>query len=139
MPPLRNAVRLIHYDQRNLPFGEHLREARHAQPLRRDEQELQLASQIVAANLPRVHAAAPGMNALHGTPEEFKLGDLIFHQSNQGADHQRRSAARNGRQLIAQRLARPRGHDQQHVAPVDHRLANCFLIGQESVETEGVV
>ena len=137
VPPLRNAVRLIHHDQRNLPLGEHLRKARHAQALRRNEQELQFAGQVVAASLPRIHPAAPGMNALHSKTPSLELGHLVFHQGDQGTDDQRRPAARNGRQLIAQRLARPGGHDQQHVAPFDHRPANRFLIGEESVETEG--
>ena len=43
VPPLRNAVRLVDDDQRNRPLGQHLRKARHPQPLRRDEQELQFA------------------------------------------------------------------------------------------------
>ena len=139
MPPLRNAVRLIDHDQRNLPLGEHLRKARHAQPLRRNEEELQFAGQVVAASLARVHPAAPGMNALHGKTASLELGHLVFHQGDEGTDDQRRPAARDGRQLIAQRLARPGGHDQQHVAPFNHRPANRFLIGEECVETEGAV
>ena len=40
--PLRNAMRLINSDQRQPAFGEHLCKSRHAQPLRRNKQELQV-------------------------------------------------------------------------------------------------
>ena len=44
VPPLGNAVRLVDGDQRRLALRQHLGEAGHAQPLGRDEQELQLPS-----------------------------------------------------------------------------------------------
>ncbi len=43
--PLRDAMRLVDRDQRQLALGQHLREPRHAQPFRRNEQKLQAAPQ----------------------------------------------------------------------------------------------
>ena len=48
-------------------------------------------------------------------PALLQLGDLVFHQGDQRADHQRGAAARDARQLVAERLAGAGGHDQQHV------------------------
>ena len=129
-------MRFIHYNQRNLLLGEHLRKTRHPQPLGSNEEELQFSGQIVAAGLARVHPAAPGVNPLYDKPTCLEFGHLVFHQGNEGTDDERRPPARDGRQLVAQRFARPGGHDQQHVAAFDDRPANRFLIGEESVETE---
>ena len=49
--PLRDAMRLIDGDQSELLFGQHFGKSGNAQALRRDEQKLQLASQIVCAYL----------------------------------------------------------------------------------------
>ena len=47
-----------------LRLREHLREARHAQPLRRDEEEVELAVEVVEADLARGRAVAAGVDAL---------------------------------------------------------------------------
>ena len=65
VPPLRNAMRLIDRDQRRFPLRQHLRKPGHAQALGRDEQELQLAVQIIDTNLPRRRAVASRMDAFH--------------------------------------------------------------------------
>ena len=67
----------------------------------------------------------------------FELGHLIFHQGDQRADHERGAAARDAGQLVAERLARAGGHDQQDVAAVDDGLADGFLVGAEGGEAEG--
>ena len=51
--PLGNAVRLVHRDQHGLASGQHFGEARHAQPLRGDEQIIQVPVQILDADLAR--------------------------------------------------------------------------------------
>ena len=55
-------------------------------------------------------------------PVRLQLGDLILHQGDQRADHQRGAAARDAGQLIAERFAGAGGHDQQHVAGLRSRL-----------------
>jgi hypothetical protein len=51
--PLGNAVRLVDGHQARPPFGEHLRESSHAQPLRGDEEEVQFSVQILHADFAR--------------------------------------------------------------------------------------
>ena len=63
--PLRNAMRLIDGDQARLALRQHLRKSGHAQSLRRDEEKLQLAVEVVDAGLARSPAVAAGMDALH--------------------------------------------------------------------------
>ena len=107
--PLRDAVRFVDGDQRRLALRQHLRKAAHPQALRRDEQELQLAVQIIDASLARDAARSrPEWMRSTAKPSSFSLADLVLHQRDQRADHQRRAAPRDSRQLVAQRLARTR-------------------------------
>ena len=67
--PLRDAMRFVDGDQRRLALGQHLAEARHAQPLRRNEEELQAAIQIIHAGLPRLRPVEAGVNPPHPQAE----------------------------------------------------------------------
>ena len=134
--PLRDAMRLVDGDQRRLALGQHLAEARNPQPLRRNEEELQRALQIIHAGLARLRAVQAGVNPPHAQTERGELGRLIFHQGNQRRDDQRRSAQGDRRQLIAERLAKASRHHQNQVAPVDGRAADRLLIGAEAREAE---
>ena len=78
----------------------------HAQPLRRDEEKLQLAVQIIDAHLARGRAIAPGVDAFHREAAFPQLGELIFHQRDQRTDHQRRA-----------RRARARAVDSRATSP----------------------
>ena len=104
---------LIDGDQRRRAAGEHLGEAGHAQALGRDEQEVELASQVIHAGLPRLGPAAArvdalGAKALGGEPQR-----LILHQGDERADDQSGTPTRDAGQLITQRLAGAGRHDQQ--------------------------
>ena len=129
-------MRLVDGDEGRLSLGQHFGEARHAQPFGGDEQELQAAVQVVYARLARGAALTARMNALHCETPLLELCNLVFHQGDQRANHQRGSTTRDPRQLIAQRFARSGRHNQQHVFPVDGRLADRFLIRPEPGEAE---
>ena len=135
--PLRDAVRLVDGDQRQLALGQHLGEAGHAQPLRRDEEKLQRALQIIHAGLAGHAAVKAGVNPRHSQAQRGELGGLVVHQRDQRRDHQRRAAARQRRQLIAERLAGAGGHHQQQVAPLDGGAAHRLLIGAKAREAKG--
>ena len=126
----------VNGDQRRLALGQHLAEARHAQPLRRNEEELQAAIQVIHASLPRLRPVEAGVNPPHPQAERQELGRLILHQRNQRADDQSRSAQRNRRQLVAERLAKAGRHHQQQVAPRNGRAADRLLIGAEARKAE---
>ena len=55
-------MRLINRNERKSFLGQHLREPRHAQTLRRDEQELKAPIQIVHTRLPRYAALQSRVN-----------------------------------------------------------------------------
>ena len=80
--PSGDAVRLIDGDQGRLAASQHLWKARHAQPLRCDEQELQRSFQISPAGFPRRLARQAGMNAGHAQAARRQLASLIVHQGD---------------------------------------------------------
>ena len=120
-------MRLVNGNQRKLLLPQHLRKPRHPQPLWRNEKELQCSLQIVRACLPRHTAVQPGVNARHVEPQRGQLGRLVFHQRNQRRDDQRRPATRDGWQLVAEALPRPRRHHEQQVSPINRGAAHCLL------------
>ena len=71
--PLRDAMRLVDGDQRQLALGQHLGKSGHAQPLRRDEQELQIAVADNRAHLTRRAALQAGVNARHAQAQRRSL------------------------------------------------------------------
>ena len=135
--PLRDAVRLVDGDERRLALAQHLGKAGDAQPLRRDEEKLQAAVQVVDAGLARALAIQSGVNARDLQTACRELGGLIFHERDERADDQRGAAARDGRQLVAERFARAGRHHQQDIAAGDRRAADLFLVGAEGREAEG--
>ena len=134
--PLRDAVRLVDGDERGLALGEHLGKAGNAQPLRRDEEELQAAVEVVDAGLARGLAVEPGVDARDAEAACCELGRLVVHERDERADDQRRAAARDRGQLVAERFAGAGRHDQQHIAPRDGGAADLLLIGAEGREAE---
>jgi hypothetical protein len=76
------------------------------------------------------------VNAAHAQANFCELRCLVFHERDQRRDHQRSSAARDGGQLIAERLPCTGRHHQQQIAPGSGRAANLFLIGAEGGKAE---
>jgi hypothetical protein len=119
---------LVDGDQRGLALGQHRGKTLDLEPLRGNEEELKPSMEIVETDLPREFARLAGVETGHFETLGLQLRGLIFHQRDQRADHQRGAAARNGGQLIAERLARAGRHHQQHVLAVNDSPANCLLI-----------
>ena len=90
--PLRDAVRLVDGDQGGRALGEHLGEAGHAQPLGRDEEEVEAPVEVLAARAARGGAVATGVDALGGEALRDELADLVLHQRDERAHHQGGSA-----------------------------------------------
>jgi len=79
------------------------------------------------------------MDGLDGQTSLLEFMNLIVHQGDEWADHKRRSAPRQSRQLVAKRLARAGGHDQQGVFSRRDCLADGLLVGPEPGEAEGIL
>ena len=137
VPPLRDAVRLVDRDQNRLALGEHLGEAGDREALRRDEQEVEAARQVVDAGLARRGAVAAGMDALGGEADLAQLRHLVLHEGDERRDDQGGAAAREARELVAERLAGAGRHDEQDVLPRGQGAADVLLVGAEGLEAEG--
>ncbi len=108
MAPLRNAVRFVDRDEGRLSPREHLRKAGDAEPLRRDEEEVERAVEVGAASEARRFARAPGVDPLCAEALRHELRDLILHQGDEWTDDEGRAAAGEPGELVAERLAGPR-------------------------------
>ena len=71
----------------------------------------------------------PGLEAADGV-------HLVLHQGDEGGDDDGRSLHHQGRQLIAQGLAAPRGHEHERVAAGGQVPDNALLIPLEGIVTE---
>ena len=70
-------------------------------------------------------------------PRSRELRHLVLHQRDERADHQRRAAAREAGQLVAERLAGAGRHDEEDVPPRRDRPADRLLVRAEGFEAEG--
>ena len=136
--PGADAVGLVDGDEGGLAAGEHLGEAGDADPLGRDEEEVERAGEVVAAGLCGRRRGRVGVDAGDAQTGGGELGGLVVHERDERDDDQRGAAAGDGGKLVAERLAGAGGHDKQRVAAVDDGAADGFLIGAEGGETEVV-
>ena len=123
VPPLRDAVRLVHGEarQRAAPTrspGERFgREA-----LGRDVEEAELSIPR-ARRWPR--AAPPARRASGARPPRmplrFKLVHLVLHEGDERRDDERQARQDHGRELIAERLSGAGRHDGENVPAGEHR------------------
>ena len=134
--PFRDAVGLVHGDERGRAAGQRLGEAGDAEALGGDEEEVEPAVEVGAEGPLREPAVAAGVDALGAQAQALELGDLVFHEGDEGRDHEGRAAAGEAGELVAERLARARGHDQQHVLALGHGPAHGLLPRAEGLEAE---
>jgi hypothetical protein len=137
-------VRFVDGDEGGPAAGEHLGKARDAETLRSNEEELDGAVEISAAGLAGIVAGVAGVDAGDAEAVGGKLGGLVFHEGNEGADDEggaegAGAGAGNGGELIAEALAGAGGHDEEDVAALGEGAADGFLIFAEGWEAEGGV
>ena len=141
VPPLRDAVGLVDHEQAD-PRGAHpLEEAGGGEPLGGHVEEPQLARQgplqgrgvgarvLLCVDQRHTLAEAAGAQRLH----------LVLHERHQRRDHDREVVTQEAGKLVAERLARPGGHDHEHVPARQRRLAGLALPGPELGEAEELV
>ena len=138
--PLRDAVRLVDDEQADAGGAQRLGEARRREALGRDVEQAHLTG-----GGPR-QGGAIGRRVLLGVDDgrapgsdPFEPLDLVLHERHERRDHHGEVVAHEGRQLVAERLARARGHDDEHVARragPRERLHGLGLSGAEGLEAE---
>src|SRR5205085_1236758 len=100
------------------------------------EEEVELPVEVVAADLARGEAVAPRVDPLRGEAERAELGDLVLHQRDQGRDDERRAGAGEAGELVAERFAGSRRHDEERVLPGRHGAADGLLVRPERCVAE---
>ena len=127
MPPFGNAVGFVNGDEAQFQMFQKVAETRQRQPFRGYIENLDFA---------------PGRGGLH--PVNFRQGQravdepggdavgvqgvhLVFHQGNQGGNHQGNAGEKQRRQLVAQGFAAAGGHQHQAVA-AGQGMADNFLL-----------
>ena len=136
MAPLRDAVGFVDGDQTRLALRKHLRKARHPQPFRRDEQEVERSVQVASTGFARGFARQPRVDPGDVHPELVELGCLVIHERDQWRNDERGAAASKRRQLVAQGFACAGWHHQQHIGAVHGRGTHSLLVGAERTKTE---
>ena len=134
--PFRDAMRLIHRHEADLHTADELDELLARKRLRRDVEQLEFAAEgleldlgVVATRHGRVQKASLDAEGLH-------LIDLIFHQGDERRDDEGRALEQHRRQLVAEALASPGGHDDKSVAPGQHLAHGLFLSASKAVEAK---
>jgi hypothetical protein len=79
------------------------------------------------------------MDAVGRESERLQLSNLVFHQCDQRADHQRCPAEHDAGKLVAERLAGPGRHNEHNVTATSENTADFFLVGPERLVAEAVL
>ena len=132
--PLRDAVRLVDDEEPDLRLPDPLEEAGRGEALGRDVEQPRAPGRP-RGRAPRRFAAAsccaltsatlPGRDALQRL-------DLVLHQRDERRDDEREVRAHERGQLVAERLARAGGHDDEHVAARERRLHRLRCPGRNA-------
>jgi hypothetical protein len=138
--PMRDAVGLVDGDEGRGLLAEHLGEAGHGEALGGEEQEIELAAQVVPAGLARGLAVDARVDARGAEALGEELVGLVIHQGNQWTDDDDAAADAlapgEAGQLVAEALAGAGGHDDEGVVAVGDALADGLLVGAKGVEAE---
>jgi len=134
--PLRDAVRLVDDEQPDALFLQQPERAQVGQALGRREHDAHGA----ARQQRLVLEAAVGVQRrvqLHGRHAALRQRvALILHQRDQRRDDDGERVAQHGRQLVAQRLAGPGGHDGQRAAAGQHARDDLGLARAQFAQAE---
>src|SRR5690606_14832024 len=98
----------------------------------------ELSSEIGRARGARRPAVSAGVDSIGAQPEREELLDLILDERDERADDERGATAREAGELVAERLAGPRGHHDERVASRGDALADGPLVGPEAGVSEAL-
>ena len=135
--PLRDAMRLVDRQQRDLGALEQIERFGSHQAFGRDVDEAQFAARDAIEHRAILGGIVRGVERRRRNAVAAKLRHLIAHQRDQRRHHDGRAVAQQRRELIAQRLAAARRHHREHVAALKNRGDDLGLAGPEGLEAEG--
>ena len=129
---------LVDRDERRRAAGQHLGEAGDPQPLGGDEEEVEPPLEVRLDDRARGGPVAAGVDALRPQAQRLELRDLVLHERDERGDDERRAAAGEAGELVAERLAGAGGHDEEHVAALRGGAAHGLLVRPEGGEAEAL-
>ncbi len=145
--PLAHAVRLVDGEQAQgallVQVVQQAQKARRVQPLGRHVQQRDGAGLQAEFHVLRGVPVQRAVEERRFHPGLVQRADLVVHQRDQRRDDDghavARLLARNGRNLVAQALAAPGGHQHQRVATADHMVNDGRLRATEGAVAEYLV
>ena len=136
MPPLRDAMRLVHREQRQRNPRKPIHRAIGQQSLGGDIQQVQLPLDQVAGDRACLRRIDLGVQRSGVHPNLPKRRHLVVHQRDQWGDDHRCSWPNQGRHLVADALAPAGRHQHQCVATGDHVPHRRILLSAKPGEAE---
>ena len=134
--PLRDAMRLVDREQRDIAAPQHLQAARHVQPFGRHVQQIERAIANRAFDPTGLARRQPGIERGGPHPRLPQRVDLVLHQRDQRRHDNADPGAQQRRQLIAQRFAAAGRHQHDRIAAGDDMLDDLLLLTAEAGITE---
>ena len=133
VPPLRNTVCLVHRDQVQVHALQETPEPGHRQPLRGRVQDLDPAPAGLSLGQFNFRRRQRTVDETGRDAVGIQRIHLVLHQRNQRRHHQGHPRQAHRGQLVAQRLASPRGHQHQSVLSRQDVGNYLLLKGQKTV------
>ncbi len=136
VPPLGDAVGLVHDDPAGADLVEHRPQVGADQPLGGDVEQPHPALAVGALGPALLGDVEVGVER-GGVDAELPQGvDLVLHQGDERRDDERRSVGEDRGELVAERLAAAGRHHHHRVAAGEDRLDDLPLAGAEAVVAE---
>ncbi len=137
--PLGHAVGLVDREDGDLAAGEQVQRGVHAQPLRRQVQQVQLAGQELGLDHAPLVEVLGGVDETGAHAEGAQGVHLVLHEGDQRRDDHARAGPDEGRDLVAERFAAARRHEDDGVTTRHHMLDDRLLLAPEGVVSEDPV
>ena len=131
--PLRDAVRLVHDDERNGEDGEVTLEQTGLEPFGGDVEEFAVAVSGVVQGQIDLVAIQSGMDRDGLDSPGSEVLDLVLHQGYKRGHNKGETVLHEGRNLEADRLASSRREDGQHIPSRERLFDDALLHGTERI------
>ena len=120
VPPLADAVRLIHHQPRDAHAVEQAEERAAAKALGRHVEQLDLARHAALNALALLGQAQAAVDEVGRRAQPLQFVHLVLHQRDERRDDQRQPVGQQRGKLEDERFAAAGGHDDERVAPREH-------------------
>ena len=131
LAPLRNTVRFVHRDQRDVSARREIAEAWRLQTFGGHVEQLHLAGIGGVEHVLLFVHGLRGVDECGGDANLVRAVHLVTHQRDEWGDDDRDAVEQQRGNLVAHGFARARGHDTQHIAVGGDRLDEFGLTGAE--------